>query len=262
VRLLWPKEHGAYGQMLFPLVTSLVIAGPGRIPLLIAAAVLAGFLAHEPFMLLLGFRGVRAKREAGRDAVKGLILFGALLVATGVAAMLLMHGTARASLALPLVPALFLLVEATSGREKGWPAEVAVAVAFSLTAVPICMAGGAPFDVGATIAAAFAVNFTLATLGVRVVILRVRAGGNLRAAAATRTAVFTLAALAGIACVIALATHAAPPLAVAAIVPGAIPGAVVAWQAPPPSQLRRIGWTLVGISTLVALMLIVSFRIA
>lgn len=261
MKLLLPKEHGAYGQMLFPLVTAVIVAGPHPASLLMAAAVIAGFLAHEPFMLLLGFRGVRAKREGQRDAASGLAIFGVLLVVTGVSAIVLMPGASRWSIALPLVPAFFLLIEAASGREKAWPAEVAVAVAFPLTSIPICMAAGAPFGIGAAIAAVFVVNFVLATLGVRVVILRVRAGGNLRAASATRNAVFTLAAIALAAGVAALVARAAPMLAVAALLPGLVSGVIVAWQAPPPSQLRVVGWRLVGMSSLIAAMLIVCFRV-
>jgi hypothetical protein len=111
------------------------------------------------------------------------------------------------------------------------------------------------------IAAAFIANFVLATLGVRVIILRVRAGGNLPAASATRNAVFTLAAIVAAAGVAALVAHVAPVLAVAALFPGLVSGVIVAWQAPPPSQLRIVGWRLVGMSTLIALMLIVSFRV-
>lgn len=258
--LLLPKEHGAYGQMSFPLATALIVAGPARGALLLAVAVIAGFLVHEPFMLLLGYRGVRAKRERQRDAVAGLVIFGAALVAAGAAAVLSMPG-ARWTVLLPLVPALFLAVEASSGREKGWPAEVAVATAFSLTAIPICAAAGAPLDAGAMIAAAFAVNFVLATLGVRVIILRVRAGGNMRAAAATRNAVFLLALMAIVAGAIALNARAVPPLAAAALLPGVVAGAVVAWQAPAPARLRQVGWTLVGMSTLIAVMLILAFRV-
>ena len=260
MKLLLPKEHGAYGQMSFPLVTSLIVAGPARGSLLLAAAVIAGFLVHEPFMVLLGYRGVRARRERQRDAIAGLAIFGAALAVTGIAAVLSMPGQ-RWAVLLPLVPSLFLAVEASSGREKDWPAEVAVATAFSLTAIPICAAAGEPLDAGVMIAAAFAVNFVLATLGVRVIILRVRAGGNMRAAAATRNAVFLLAAMALAAGVAALVAGMVPPLAAAALLPGVVAGIIVAWQAPAPARLRQVGWTLVGMSTLIALILIVSFRI-
>ena len=261
MKLLLPKEHGAYGQMLFPLVTSLLVVGMKAASLLMAAAVIAGFLAHEPAMLLLGFRGPRARREHQRDATAGVLLFGVLLAAAGIAAVMMMPGGARWSVLLPLVPTLFLVFEASSGREKAWPAEVAVATAFSLAAIPMCMAGAAPLADGALIAGAFGVNFVLATLGVRVIILRVRAGGNIRAASATRNAVFALALGALAVALTLLARHAVPPLGVAALLPGLVSGAAVAWIAPPPSQLRRVGWALVGVSTLIAVMLVVSLRL-
>jgi hypothetical protein len=260
--MLLPKEHGAYSQMLFPLVTSLVVTGLHTAPLLLAAAVVAGFLAHEPFMVLLGFRGVRARREQRREAMAGLMIFGLLLAAAGLAALAMMPGHTGWSVILPLVPAAFLLVEAASGREKAWPAEVAVATAFSLTAIPVCLASGAPFAAGAAIAAAFGVDFVLATLGVRVVILRVRAGGNIAAAMATRNAALALAAIVLAAGAAVLAARVAPVLAVATLVPAAVPGVVVAWQAPPPARLRQIGWTLVGTSTLIGVMLVGAFRVA
>jgi hypothetical protein len=63
-----PKEHGAYGQMAMPLVTSLVVAGASAPGLLLATAVVIAFLMHEPLVVLLGRRGGRAKREAGGRA--------------------------------------------------------------------------------------------------------------------------------------------------------------------------------------------------
>jgi len=35
---MFPKEHGAYGQLGFPLVTSLIVAGPAYASLLVAIA--------------------------------------------------------------------------------------------------------------------------------------------------------------------------------------------------------------------------------
>ncbi len=56
---LLPKEHGAYGQMAFPLATAFAVAGMNAPALLIGVAVLAGSLAHEPVLVLLGMRGTR-----------------------------------------------------------------------------------------------------------------------------------------------------------------------------------------------------------
>jgi hypothetical protein len=48
-----PKEHGAYGQIAFPILTAFLVSGVSVAGLLIAAAVVAGFLAHEPAAILL-----------------------------------------------------------------------------------------------------------------------------------------------------------------------------------------------------------------
>ena len=136
---LWPKEHGAYGQITFPLVAALAVAGVSAGGLLIATATIAGFLAHEPALVVLGLRGPRAKRELRRHAVLWL---GCCLVAgvvAGIGALLAMPPPARWSIAVPLVPATLLAVAALRGAEKTWYGETAAAVAFSGAAVPIAM---------------------------------------------------------------------------------------------------------------------------
>lgn len=80
-----------------------------------------------------------------------------------------------------------------AGKEKTWPAEVGVSLAFSGAAFPVAMAAGATIPTAATIAAVFALNFVLATLGVRRVILEIRGGGDPAAVASTRRAVLALA---------------------------------------------------------------------
>ena len=60
---MFPKEHGAYGQLLFPLATSLVVAGVTAPALLTAAsAAYAAFMAHEPLSRYCSAaRGPRAR---------------------------------------------------------------------------------------------------------------------------------------------------------------------------------------------------------
>ena len=83
---LWPKEHGAYGQITFPLIAAFAVAGVSVGGLLIATATIAGFLAHEPALVVLGLRGSRAKRELWGQAV--LWLGGCFIgaAASGIAA--------------------------------------------------------------------------------------------------------------------------------------------------------------------------------
>ncbi|MFW5947417.1 MAG: YwiC-like family protein, partial [Gemmatimonadota bacterium] len=56
---LMPREHGAYAQLGFPLVTGLVYSGgqPGAVAFAVAAV--AFFLLHEPLAVRSGARGAR-----------------------------------------------------------------------------------------------------------------------------------------------------------------------------------------------------------
>jgi hypothetical protein len=49
-----PKEHGAYGQIAFPLAASYGVAGVSTGSLLLSVAAIAAFLAHEPAAIVLG----------------------------------------------------------------------------------------------------------------------------------------------------------------------------------------------------------------
>ncbi len=242
--MLLPKEHGAYGQMAMPLVTALVVAGPSPM----AGAIVAGFLAHEPLMVLLGTRGPRARREAGLSAP---VWLGALAVAGTVAGFLALGQTPPAlrwTYLLPLVPAVLLTREVWRGQPKSATAEVSAATAFSLAAVPMVASAGAPVTTGLSIALPFLVVFVAATLAVRAVTRRVRDGSDSPAGRpAGRPAVFT--ALAGTAALgWAAAVTALPWSACAAALPGAVLAAGVAVALPHPRHLKRLGWMIVGAS--------------
>ena len=90
-----PREHGAYSQMALPLVTSFVVAGVTLPAALTGLAVVFGFLAHEPLLVRLGRRGVRARAESERRANVSLAVYGAATIAAGVAAVLLAPPAAR-----------------------------------------------------------------------------------------------------------------------------------------------------------------------
>jgi YwiC-like protein len=134
MRALLPKEHGAYGQILFPLATALLAAGVSAAGILVAAAVVAGFLAHEPALVLLGQRGPRAARDLAWPAVVWLACWLALSVAAGLGALAAMDPEARWSLAVPAVPAVLLALAAARGAEKTWQGETCAALAFGGTA--------------------------------------------------------------------------------------------------------------------------------
>jgi hypothetical protein len=262
VRSLLPREHGAYGQITFPLVTAFAVAGLSTAGLLFAAAVVAGFLAHEPAAVLLGLRGARARRELHGPAVRWLVLCLAIAAAAGTATVLAIDPARRWSIAVPVAPALLLAALTARGRDKSSYGEIIAALAFAGAAVPICMAGGASATTAAAVAIPFALLFGASTLAVRVVILKVRGGGDLRAVAMTRRAAFSLAAGAAAALALAVAGERLPVSVLAAAGPGLLTAAAVAARPPSPSRLRSLGWALIAASVATAAIVIVAARSA
>jgi hypothetical protein len=208
--------------------------------------------------VLVGSRGTCARRERRREAVLWL---GACLVigaAAGAWAWLSLASAARWALLVPLVPALLLAVATWRGREKSAGGEVAAAVAFSGAAVPVALAAGAPVQTAVAVAIPFALLFVTTTMAVRVVILRVRRGGDLKAARATRRAALALAASAMVALGALTATRVLPSPALLAAVPGLLTAMVVAVNPPAPAHLRTLGWTLVAVSVLTAVLVVTT----
>ena len=255
-----PKEHGAFGQVAFPLLTAMAVAGTTVPAALIAFAVVGGFLAHEPLLVLLGMRGARAQQ--GHSTRAGAWL--AALVMSGASAAALavwwLPESSRWALLVPTIPVIPLAVAIVAGREKTWPAEICASLAFSGAAFPVAVAAGATIATAATIATVFALNFVLATLGVRAVILGVRGGGDPAAVKSMQRAVIALACLTPVALALGAVRELLPWTAPVAAVPGVTAALWFGVTLPPASGLRRLGWTLAGASALTAAILIVGSR--
>lgn len=255
---LLPKEHGAYGQIAFPLIAAFAVAGSSGAGLLCAGAVVAGFLAHEPALVVLGQRGPRAKRELWHSARRWLgccVLLGA---AAGLGALLTIDPSARWSISVPLLPAVLLAVAAARGEEKSWYGETAAALAFSGAAVPVSMAAGVSPSRAAAVAVPFALLFVSSMLAVRVVILRVRRGGDPRATSITRRAAVSLMVGGSAALGLMSAAGLVPASVMAAAAPGLVTAAAIAVYPPAPTRLRTLGWTLVAISALTAAIVVTT----
>ena len=256
--VLLPKEHGAYGQLTLPLITSLSAAGVSSTGLLLGAGAVATFLAHEPAAILIGLRGTRARREHGRAAMRRLAGCASLSVVAGVISLLTIEREVRWSIAVPLVPAVLLGIATIRGREKSWYGELAAALAFSGLAVPVSMAAGASLNVAAAIAVPFALLFITGTLAVRCVILRVRGGGDARAATSTRRSALAVTAV-GAGCLAWLvAVGITPASTLVAAAPGLLTALAIAARPPQPTHLRAVGWTLVAVSVLTAVIVVAA----
>ncbi len=138
MKLLLPREHGAWGILLIPFLTAAAIAGPLTLPVWLAlATVLLVFLARYPLVLLLvPGAWVRAGRPA-RDRVRRFAWLYSLL-ATGGGGLLIFVWELYLLVPLALAAALSFglhLWLARRGAERGWAAELLGAAGLTLTAL-------------------------------------------------------------------------------------------------------------------------------
>jgi YwiC-like protein len=250
-----PREHGAYFQLAFPLVTSLVVARVSPAAVFIAMAVVCGFLAHEPLLLLLGGRGVRARQASGWRASIWLATTLIAMLAAGVTAFSLSPAAARWSFVLPLVPATWVGAAAMSSQEKRASTEIAVALAFAFTAFPICLSAGAGVDTATSVALVFASVYVAGVLCVRALVLARRGGGNPAAFRATQFALVVVAVGSAVGMAIAVSRAWLPSTTLAAATPG-LATAVLLATGVRRAPLKTVGWSLALMSATAALILI------
>jgi hypothetical protein len=122
----------------------------------------------------------------------------------------------------------------------------------------VSIAGGLSPSTALTVAIPFALLFVSTTLAVRVVILRVRGGGDVEAMAATRRAALALAAGSMVLLTVASRADVVPTSMIAAAAPGLVTAGAVALRPPAPSHLRTLGWTLVAISVLTTVIVVAT----
>ncbi|MFN8065679.1 MAG: YwiC-like family protein [Vicinamibacterales bacterium] len=251
-----PKEHGAYGQLLVPLVSALLIGVPTAGAYLLAAAGTAAFLAHEGLLVQVGQRGSRAAREQQAEARRSLALFGGFAAVTGTVSLFTLPTDALVWLGLPIVLGLAVAVAVFAHVEKTTGGEVLVGAALSSLSMPVALGGEATAVAARTLFLVFALIFMTATVAVRAMIGRVTKAGGPPRWLALLLAPAVLAVLAWLAARAELAEVA--PMA-------AIPVCVVSFalsvKPPSPRYLRPIGWTLVAATILTAIILVVGERL-
>lgn len=256
--LLWPREHGAYGELLFPLVAALLIGRPGLTAWALCAAALGGFLAHEGFVVLAGSRGDRARREDGPRAWKSLWWFGSLAVAGAIAAAPgLNERSAWGAAAAVLLSGAGLLV-AWRGTERSLTGELLAALALTSWCLPVLLAGGLPMHVSLGLWSIWFVVFALGTTAVESVIAR----GSRRSPGLARGLCLTFV-IASVAAVHAASESQMLPAGAAwTLLPAALVSLIVAASPLTARHLRMIGWSMimVGVLTLVMMMQIFGDR--
>ena len=251
--MLFPREHGAYGQLLFPLLSALLIGHPSAGAYLLAASAVAAFLAHEALLVVLGQRGKRALREEGADARRSLALFGGFCAVTGTVSLVVASFAALSYLLVTLALGILVAIALFTHRERSTAGELVVAGALSSVSLPVAVAGAVPHVAAVTLFIVFAAVFVSATVGVRSMIGRVSRAGGPPSGVSTA---LTVAILAGL--VAAAEGGRLAPIAPFAALPVCAVCLALSVRPPSPTFLRPVGWTLIGATGLTALILVAA----
>jgi len=238
---LLPREHGAYAELGFPLLSGLVLGSPGPAAFLFAGAAIALFLAHEPLAVLLGVRGRRPREELGgraRRLLSRLVPFGAV---AGIAALWLAPAPSRGLALLPAGIAALLVPVALAKNLKTLPAEVVAAAAFSAMHLPVAAAGGVSGLLLWGPAAMWFATAVVATLGVHAIKARVTGAAPWVVPLASWASLLALP----LAIALALWVPEWRRIALAASLPLAAVALVNVLRVSP-RKLKPVGWTLVA----------------
>lgn len=241
-RSLLPQEHGAWGQLALPLLSALALGGPTPAALLLALATVLGFLAHEPWLVLLGHRGARAREVEGPRARRAMWGGLAAAAATGLTGAWLAPSAARLALLVPAALAAAVVALVLARRERTVPGELTVVSALASSGFAVALAGGASLPVAAAATATWVLAFATSVFAVQVVLERSRARGGRDIGA--RSALVVVAIFAGgAAAALAAGLGWVVPAAAA---PTALLSLVVCLGGFSPRQLKTLGWGLVG----------------
>ena len=266
--LVVPREHGAWGMLLVPLVTGAVVGlerGGSVVPvLLLTTAVLALFWLRTPAESWLGIGAVRAQTlEERRHAGKFVLLLSAIV---SISLMpLFWQGRNRALLGLGVAAAVAFAAQVLlkkMGRTTRMMAEVVGAVALTATAPAAYCVATRRLDVTAWVL--WLVNWLFAANQVHYVWLRIR-GARASGWAEKFTVGWSFLAgqilLVGV-LVFACYLRRLPALALISFAPILFRGSVWFAKRPQPLVVRRLGWTELVHAVVFGVLLIAGFGVA
>lgn len=253
---LRPREHGAYAMLAFPVASGLAVGSVSLAGLAFALLAVAGFLAHEAVLVVMGRRGERVRSSADAAARTRLAVLGAVAVASGVVFFVTAQKSATPWAVPPALLGASVMALVLAGRTKSIAGELLVAAAFASVHAPVAAAGlGAAVGSARAGAAAVGVpvlvwtaSFALATLAVHALKARFqRKKQGARGPGAWAVVASPVAALMALALAVS-AVAAGHPLTAAAValVPKALLVLAVAILDVHPRHLKRVGWSLVA----------------
>lgn len=249
---MWPREHGAYAQLLAPLATALVILRPTWVSAALALAAFLAFLANEPLLVVLGHRGKRMRDADGPRAKRRLALLVTGAVVAGAAALACAPTRVLEVTGVVAIPALATIVLAWQRAEKSVIGECVAAIALSGASAPVLVASGATWQAAAAVWAAWAIGYCSTVIAVHRVIARHRKPATW----ADWLAALGLAAVSAVA--VGLLLRGAPLATVGASAPLALASLALVIRPPRATYLRTIGFVLVGASLAVAALAIAT----
>jgi hypothetical protein len=260
---LLPREHGAYAELAFPLVTGWAMAIPSLPSLALGASAVLFFLANEPLAILLGVRGKRLQTQLGSSAsARGRTLLG-LGIALGLAGVLGAGPSVWPEILLPGAAGLLLIPTFLAGRQKTILGEILVVTAFSTLVLPLAMASGAEANRAWAAACVWWVSFALGTFEVHAIKARHKPAGRsdwTRWGSPLLSGAVVLAGFAvwmgpwgfsGVSGEVELP-------AVPALLPPSVAIFGLSLLRVHPKHLKRVGWSLVGANTLALVILLVG----
>lgn len=247
---MWPREHGAWAQLGFPLACGLIVGGVAPPNLLWTLAAILAFLGHEPLLILLGQRGTRARRELGGRARRRLLAFALLALPALAAALILAAPPARFAMAVSLALCAALGRFIWTRQEKTAAGELLAVLAFASAAAPLVLAASTTAR-ALTLTLGWAAIFAIGTLGARGVIHSRKTGRR-----AMLPALLAVVVVWSATCALLLGGAALSPLTAAALVPTTVLALALAARPPHPRHLRKVGFALLSASIVAAVLLV------
>lgn len=246
-RSLWPREHGAYIQLLLPLLTALTATKPGLPAISLAFGAGLAFLASEPLRVVLGDRGPRMQKLDRGRAWWRLVALGTSALIAGVVGLALGPRSSLWTSLLVASPIGFLVIAARRRTLNTVGGELVAAVALCGAAVPVAVAAGMAIGDAIVMWCAWSLAYVATVIAVHHVIACHRCARPL--GQARRWVVLVGVALVTLIAFDSNAWFAGPLLSVAL---------VVIALSPPATRLRTIGFTFLAGSAVSAMCAIVS----
>ena len=254
-RSMMPREHGAYAELLFPLMTGLALGRPGVAAFGFALAAVLFFLLHEPVAVIMGARGAYAREEWGaraRQRVAWLALGG--VMAGGIA----VYSSTRDARLISLVPvacALTLVPFVIRRSVKTLPAEILVVATLSSLLLPVAVAGAVSWWVAWVACGVWFISFVLGTFAVHAIkaITKPLPGDGWKPTASIVLGLVTI----GGAGALAFEPSVAPVLPIAVLPTALITSAAVILRVHT-RNLKRVGWTMAVAQVVTATLLLAA----